>query len=114
MRISHLVTRISLDGNLTFRVEYNTPVGREMERLLKIPILSFNDILTVLSLENFRPLLEMFDFDGRRQMSVFIVNNVIDNETTIGSPEQVRACRRLSRAPFTNFRPFRLRLSWLS
>merc|ERR550534_3209238 len=34
-------------------VEHRTPVGRELEKLLKIPVDSYNDILTVLSLEHF-------------------------------------------------------------
>jgi hypothetical protein len=33
-----------------YRIEYLTPVGRELEKLLKIPINNFNDILTVLNL----------------------------------------------------------------
>ena len=72
-----------------FSVEYGTPVGKEMEKLLKIPIVNFNDILTVLSLANFSPLLNMYDFEGRKTMSCFIVDNVIENETTIGNSEQV-------------------------
>ena len=54
-----------LFDNINFeRIEYNTPVGREMEKLLKIPICNLNDILAVLSLNNFSPLLNMFDFEG--------------------------------------------------
>lgn len=70
-----------------YRVEFATPVGREMEKLLKIPIVNFNDILTVLRLANFTPLLNMFDFEGRKSMSSFIVDNVIENETTIATSE---------------------------
>ena len=50
----------------TCRIEYGTPVGREMEKLLKIPISNYNDVLTVLALPNFAPLLAMLDFEGRR------------------------------------------------
>jgi len=42
-----------------FRIEYMTPVGRELEKLLKIPINSFNDILIVLRLKHFQPLLQV-------------------------------------------------------
>ena len=38
-------------------VEHRTPVGRELEKLLKNPIDSHNDVLIVLSLEHFIPLL---------------------------------------------------------
>ena len=74
---------------LTRRVEYGTPVGRELEKLLKIPINNFNNILTVLKLEHFMPLLSLFDFDGRKAMSVFIANDVLDTQTYIPTIEQV-------------------------
>ena len=54
---------------VALRIEYRTPVGRELEKLLKIPIESFNDIITVLGLKSFRPLLGMFDFEGRKARS---------------------------------------------
>ena len=45
--------------NLLHRIEYGTPVGREMEKLLKIPISNYNNVLTVLALPNFAPLIAM-------------------------------------------------------
>ena len=69
-------------------VEYCSPVGRELEKLLSIPINNYNDIITVLSLKFFTPLLGMYDFEGRRAMAVYIANNVIDNETYIATAEQ--------------------------
>ena len=70
-------------------VEHRTPVGRELEKLLKIPVDSYNDILTVLSLEHFIPLLNCYDYSGRKEMSAYLVNNVINNATLIPSPEKV-------------------------
>lgn len=70
-------------------VEHRTPVGRELERLLKIPVDSYNDVLVVLSLEHFIPLLNCYDYSGRKEMSAYLVNNVIDNSTVIPSPEKV-------------------------
>ena len=71
------------------RIEYLTPVGRELEKLLKIPINNFNDIMTVLRLSHFAPLLQLFDFDGRKSLAVFIAENVLENETQIPNSEQV-------------------------
>ncbi|XP_023337734.1 vacuolar protein sorting-associated protein 35 isoform X1 [Eurytemora carolleeae] len=70
-------------------VEHRTPVGRELEKLLKIPIDSYNDVLIVLGLEHFIPLLNCFDYSGRREMSSYLVNNVIENSTCIPSSERV-------------------------
>ena len=71
------------------RVEYGTPVGRELEKLLKIPINNFNNILTVLQLTDFDPLLELFDFDGRKAMAVFIANDALETQTNLPTEEQV-------------------------
>jgi vacuolar protein sorting-associated protein 35 len=70
-------------------VEYNSAVSREMTRLLKIPVDNYNNILTVLQLENFAPLLEYFDYLGRKNLSAYIVSNALDNETTIPTQDQV-------------------------
>ena len=43
-------------------IEHRSPVGRELEKLLKIPIDSYNDVLIVLNLEHFIPLLTFFDY----------------------------------------------------
>ena len=74
---------------LTCRVEYGTPVGRELEKLLKIPINNFNNILTVLQLTDFDPLLDLFDFDGRKAMAVYIANDVLEMQTLIPTEDQV-------------------------
>ena len=56
----HTILQISIKNlHLVCRIEYGTPVGREMEKLLKIPISNYNDVLTVLALPNFAPLLAM-------------------------------------------------------
>lgn len=83
------VTKRLFDNINLDKIEYGTPVGREMEKLLKIPISNYNDVLTVLSLPNFAPLLNMFDFEGRRAISVFIVENAVENETSVASAEHV-------------------------
>jgi len=70
-------------------IEHRTPVGRELEKLLKIPIDSYNDVLIVLNLEHFIPLLTFFDYSGRREMSSYLVNNVIENYTCIPTSERV-------------------------
>jgi vacuolar protein sorting-associated protein 35 len=78
--------RLSLD-----HVEMASGVSRELTRLLKIPVDNYNNVLTLLKLEHFGPLLEYFDFNARKTMSIYIVNNTLDNETIISTPEQVDA-----------------------
>merc|ERR1712223_1098020 len=82
------VTKKLFDNVNIETIEYCTPVGRELEKLLLIPINNFNDMITVLGLSHFATLLSMYDFEGRRAMAVYIANNVVDNETSIATAEQ--------------------------
>ena len=90
-----------------WRIEYSTPVGRELEKLLKIPINNFGNMLTVLQLSHFVPLISMYDFEGRKAMSCYIADDVVETETFIPSVEQVdylnnwRAYRNLEFRPKT-------------
>ena len=81
-------TKILFDNANISIVEHRTPVGRELEKLLKIPIDSYNDIMIVLGLQHYIPLLNCYDFSGRKEMSKYLINNVIDNSTLIPTPEK--------------------------
>jgi len=56
---------------------------------MKLPVDNYNNVLTLLKLEHFGPLFEYFDYQARKMMSIYIVNNALDNETVISTPEQV-------------------------
>lgn len=73
------------------RVEYNTPVARELMRLMKIPVDSYSNLLTVLQLEHYPSLMDYFDYHGRKALSVYLVNNALENETYISTHDQVDA-----------------------
>ncbi|XP_034949457.1 vacuolar protein sorting-associated protein 35 isoform X1 [Chelonus insularis] len=70
-------------------LEYNSAVSRELSRLMKIPVDNYKNILTVLKLENYAPLLEYFDYEGRKSLAIYIISNILDNETLIPTQEQV-------------------------
>jgi len=70
------------------RIGQQTPVGRELFKLLKIPVDCYNDIITLLKLENYGNLLDFMDFDGRKGIGVYLINNALENETLIGTHEQ--------------------------
>ncbi|XP_046385573.1 vacuolar protein sorting-associated protein 35 isoform X2 [Ischnura elegans] len=73
------------------RVEYNSAVSRELTKLMKIPIDSYNDLLTVLRLENYASLLSHFDYRGRKTLSAYLVANALENETLVSAHDQVDA-----------------------
>ena len=58
-------------------------------RLLKIPVDSYSNILTLLKLENFIPLVNYFGYASRKEMSLYVVSNTVDSEQKIPSQEEV-------------------------
>lgn len=72
----------------------SSAVSKELTRLLKIPVDTYNNILTVLKLKHFHPLFEYFDYESRKSMSCYVLSNVLDYNTEIVSQDQVRTAAR--------------------
>lgn len=53
-----------LTENKIVQIDYNSTLSRELTRLMKIPVEFYKNILTVLKLKNYCPLLEHFDYLG--------------------------------------------------
>lgn len=70
------------------KIGQNTPVGKELLKLLKIPVDNYDNVLTLLKLENYGNLLDFMDYEGRKTMGIYLINNALENETFIGSHEQ--------------------------
>ena len=70
-------------------LEHNTAVSKELMKLMKIPVDNYNNLLTLLKLEHYGPMFEYFDYYARKNMSIYIVNNALENETQIPSQEHV-------------------------
>lgn len=72
-------------------LESHSQVARELLKLLKIPIDHYKNILIILKLKHYAALLQHLDFNGRKSLSIFILNKaLIDNkdfETTIPTAE---------------------------
>lgn len=71
---------------------------------MKIPVDFYNNMLTVLTLEHYAPLLKYFDYEGRKLMAVYALTNVLDNETLLPQQEQVDAILSIS-APLIQDQP---------
>lgn len=50
---------------------------------------TYNNILMVLQLKHFPPLFEYFDYESRKSMSCYVLNNTLDYNTIIVAQEQV-------------------------
>ena len=64
-------------------------MSRELMKLMKIPVDNYNNLLTLLKLEHYGPMFEYFDYFARKNMSIYIVNNALENETQIPTQEHV-------------------------
>jgi vacuolar protein sorting-associated protein 35 len=72
-------------------VDVSAAVSKELLRLLKIPVDSYNNVLTVLELKHFAPLFDHFNYAARKEMSLYVVNNVLEHGTLIPTQEKVDA-----------------------
>lgn len=70
-------------------LEASSAVSRELMRLMKIPVDNYNNVLELLRLEHYGPLMEYLDYQARKTMSIHIILNALENETVIPAPEQV-------------------------
>ena len=70
-------------------LEHGSMVSKELMRLMKIPVDTYNNVLTLLALQHFGPLFDYFDYKGRKLMSCHIITNALENETLIPSQEHV-------------------------
>lgn len=77
------------------RFESNTLVAKELQKLLKIPIDNYNNLLTVLKLQHYAELMQHLDYYGRKMLSIYILNNALDSETLITTQEQVEQALNL-------------------
>lgn len=71
------------------RLQHNTPVSKELIKMLKVPIDLYKNILIILKLQNYSKLYEHLDFIGRKQMCSNYINSAIENENFISTPEEV-------------------------
>ena len=60
-----------------------------MQRFLKVPVDGYDDVLTILKLENYLGLYRCFDYEGRKALSLYLLQAVLDKEAHVTSLEQV-------------------------
>jgi len=57
---------------------------------MMIPVDNYNDIRTLLKLSHYPTLMDYFDFEARRDLSLYIVNNALETSIPIPTSEEVR------------------------
>ena len=63
-------------------------MNQELSRLLRLFIDFYNNVLTLIQLKHFSPLLEKFDYTSRKALAVYIILNILENETQIPTADE--------------------------
>ncbi|KAK3888494.1 hypothetical protein Pcinc_007453 [Petrolisthes cinctipes] len=79
-------TKLNVD-----KIHSGSAIGRELGRLLRVPADNYNNLLTVLRLPHYTPLLALLDYSGRKVLATYLVVNAVDNLTCIPTQEQVES-----------------------
>ncbi|CAH2097451.1 unnamed protein product [Euphydryas editha] len=72
-------------------LEHNTPVFKELMKILKLPADHYKNILTLIKLQNYAPLINRLNQVGRMMIAVHLINDVLESDTTVSTPEDVEA-----------------------
>ena len=70
-------------------MDFDSPLGKELNRLLRMPVSHYNSLVTLLELPHFGQVLQRLDFNGRKSIALHLVNNALENETYITTQEHV-------------------------
>lgn len=63
-------------------------------KILKLPADNYKNILTLIKLEHYAPLIKHLNHPGRIMIAVHLINDVLDSDTFISTPEDVSQLRR--------------------
>ncbi|KAE9551852.1 hypothetical protein FO519_004926 [Halicephalobus sp. NKZ332] len=67
----------------------NSNVGRELMKMIKMPIEQHNDIIKVLSISELSELIKTLNYRGRCLIGAFIINNILENGTQLKEENDV-------------------------
>lgn len=57
---------------LVFSIQHNGTVGKELAKLLRIPVDHYNNVLTLLQLTSYGELIRALDYRGRAQACAYV------------------------------------------
>lgn len=80
---------------LIISIQSNTPLSKEVLKLLKIPSDLYKDILIIINLKHYSTLYDHLDYVGRKSMCQHLINSALENENLISTPEDVELLLQL-------------------
>ncbi|CAH0696422.1 unnamed protein product [Spodoptera exigua] len=72
-------------------LEHNTAVFKELMKILKLPADHYKNILTLIKLQNYAPLIRHLNHPGRIMIAVHLINDVLETDCLISTPEDVES-----------------------
>ncbi|CAH1640808.1 unnamed protein product [Spodoptera littoralis] len=72
-------------------LEHNTAVFKELMKILKLPADHYKNILTLIKLQNYSPLIRHLNHPGRIMIAVHLINDVLETDCLISTPEDVES-----------------------
>ena len=58
-------------------------------KILKLPADHYKNILTLIKLQNYGPLIKHLNQAGRMMIAVHLVTDVLESDTTVSTPDDV-------------------------
>ena len=67
----------------------SSSASKELLRLMKVPVRTYDETLTILKLDNFPRVFDLFDFHGRKNLANFIAQTIVDKEALVPTADEV-------------------------
>lgn len=68
---------------------FNNNVGRELIKLLKLPVENYASCLAIFELESYTGVLNLLNYRGKTQVCTFIIQRIIETNSYITSEEDL-------------------------
>ncbi|CAI5441091.1 unnamed protein product [Caenorhabditis angaria] len=96
--MSFLSLRNILEEKGVESIEAFGKVGRELTKLLHIPIDEYKNVLKLSELPEFLKVLNYFDYRGKCNTSSYIIQNLLDEQTFLKNDQEIQAVFQLIEA----------------
>ncbi|KAK6104100.1 Vacuolar protein sorting-associated protein 35 [Brugia pahangi] len=71
------------------RASYSSVVGREIMKILRIPVDQYNNTDKLLQLEHYGDVLGLMDYRGRTQAAAYVLQKMVDDDVVLTTMEAV-------------------------
>ncbi|XP_065913927.1 vacuolar protein sorting-associated protein 35-like [Dysidea avara] len=85
-KVLHYTTDVMQQREIS-QVDSNSAAGKELTKLLRIPVENYDDTLCVLQLEYYPKVLQLFDYQGRKQLAVHLATTIVEKCMYITTPD---------------------------